>query len=155
KVGTLTMGIQYQNISDYPVFVRNIGSSIGLNPPPVYYYRVNYSDIYRFKAYAAVSHEIVAHRFWLHAKVYVQRPRIKNSGQIPYEEKMGLQTGFSLRPFSKLTIAAWANYTGPRQALNEELNGFLLLGGQVDVKITQNIGAYIKLKNILNQKYQV
>ncbi|HEX6982960.1 MAG TPA: hypothetical protein VF181_09385 [Balneolaceae bacterium] len=155
KVGALTMGVQYQSINDYPIFIRNTGFTIGLNPPPVYYYETNYADVYKIRAYAGFSHEIIAHRFWLHGKVYVQKPQIKNNGQIPYEEEFGVQSGFSLRPIDKLTIEAWANYVGPRQAFNEELGGFLLLGGQLDVQITQHIGAYVKLKNILNQEYQV
>jgi hypothetical protein len=156
-VGALTMGVQYQNISDYPVFVPELVlvSSTSSMESGILYYQTNYADVYKIRAYAGISHEIVAHRFWLHAKVYAQRPRIKNNGQIPYEEEFGVQSGFSLRPFDQLVIEAWANYVGPRQALNEELGGFLLLGGQLDIRITQNIGAYIKLKNILSQEYQV
>lgn len=155
KVGTLTMGIQYENITDYPVFIRDTFSTpIGV-PQPLFY-TTDYTDIYTLKAYAGATHELIAHRFWLNARVYIQSPQIQGGGQIPFEEELGVQSGFSLRPLEKLTIEAWANYIGPREtSLNDDLNGALLIGGQVDVRITDHFGAYLKLKNLLNQDYQV
>jgi hypothetical protein len=153
--GTLNFGVQYENITDYPVFVRQTmtivgGTSLG-------YYEADYTDVRRARAYASVSHQIIPERFWLNGKVYVQSPQIQDGGRIPYEEKLGINSSLSIRPVDMLTFEGWVDYTGPRRTLrtDEELNGFLLLGGQLDVEITDRFGAYIKLVNLLSQEYEI
>ena len=156
EIGALTMGVEYENISDYPVFTRDVGSSpIGI--PQQYFYTTSYQDIYRIKAYAGVSHQIIANRFWLQGKAYVQSPQIENGGRIPYEERLGVQSTIGVRPIDQITLKAWADYTGSRESSlsGQDLNGYILLGGRLDVYLTDKIGAYVKLKNLLNQDYQV
>lgn len=156
SVGTLNFGIQYANYSNYPTFMREQSNATPGGPNATFYH-ANYADAYKARAYASIAHQFVPEKFWLNAKLYVQSPKIKNGGRIPYEEKVGAHSSIGIRPFDKLTLEAWADYVGPRKTFqtNEKLNGFLLLGGKVDVNITDRFGAYIKLINLLNQDYQV
>ncbi|MGD8748154.1 MAG: hypothetical protein PVI44_06775 [Balneolaceae bacterium] len=153
STGTLNFGIQYADYTNYPIFMRTQG---GIAAGELFY-RVDYADAYQARAYASVAHQIIPEQFWVNGKAYVQTPRIKNGGRIPYEEKVGAHSSIGIRPFNKLTLEAWADYVGSRKTFqaNEKLKGFLLLGGQLDLEITDNFGAYIKLVNLLNQNYEV
>lgn len=146
NMGTLNLGVQYEDISDYPFFVKSPN-----------FYETIYDDIYRTQAYVSVVHQIVPDRLWLNGKFYLQSPQIKGGEQIPYEEEIGVNSSIYIRPFEKLTFEAWADYVGSRRTFqtNEKLNGFLLLGGQLDIQITERFGAYAKLVNLLNQEYEV
>jgi len=154
SVGTLNFGVQYEDYSNYPVYMR---TSAGGPTPDYLFYQVNYMDAYKARAYASVAHQIIPEKFWLNAKVYIQSPHIKNGGRIPYEEKVGAHSSLGVRPFDKLSIEAWADYVGSRKTFQtrQKLNGFLLLGGKVDFDISDHFGAYVKLVNLLNQDYQV
>ncbi len=157
--GVLNLGFQYANISDYPMFGREQMSAVVGAPqaPRNLFYEVNYADVYKVRAYASVTQQIVSDHFQVNAKVYLQSPQVKNGGRIPFEEKIGVNSGITIRPFDKFTFEAWADYVGSRKTFrtNDTLDGFLQLGGQADVQITDRFGAYIKLVNLLNQDYQV
>lgn len=153
--GVLNLGVQYENISDYPIFQREAG---GISAGSTYlFYETNYRNINRAKAYVSVAHEIITDRFWVNGKLYMQSPKIKDGERIPFEEKIGVNSSVTVRPFDKLTFEAWADYVGSRRTLqtNQKLDGFLMLGSQIDFQITKRFGAYAKLVNILNQNYQV
>ena len=154
--GVLNLGVQYENIADYPIFIREQLSIVGGGSGSLFY-ETNYADVYKARAYASVTHQIIANRFQVNARVYMQSPQIKNGGRIPFEEKVGVNSGITVRPFDELTFEAWADYVGSRKTFqtNETLDGFLLLGGQADVQITERFGAYIKLVNLLSQDYEV
>ncbi len=154
-LGTLTLGVQYENITDYPIFKRQAmtivgGTSLG-------FYETEYADVSKAQAYASVSHQLIPERFWLNGKVYIQSPNVQDGGRIPYEEKLGINSSLSIRPIDMITFEGWVDYTGPRvtSTTDEELGGYLLLGGQVDVEITERFGAYVKLVNLLSQEYEV
>ena len=155
-LGKANIGFTYENISDQPIFVResqtpNIGSA---NP---LFYETRYADIYRVKAYASVTQQVITDKFRVNAKVYLQSPQVQDGGRIPFEEKVGATAGLTIRPFDVVTFEAWTDYVGSRQTgqTNETLDGFFLLGGQADVQITERFGAYLKGVNLLNQDYQV
>lgn len=152
-VGALNLGVQYENISDYPIFRRETS---GITGTPAFYEAI-YRDAYKIRAYASVTHQVVPERFWLNGKIYLQSPQVQNGGRIPYEEKVGVNSSLHVRPTDKLTIEGWADYVGSRSTLqaNSELGGFLLVGSKVDFQITDRFGAYLKLVNLLNQEYEV
>lgn len=153
-MGTLNFGVQYEDFSKYPIYKRE---EVPVQNSELRYYEVNYVDAHRAGAYASVSHQIIPERFWMNAKVYVQSPQINDGGRIPYEEKVGVNSGITVRPIDRLTFEAWADYIGSRKTFqtNESLDGFLLLGGRVDLRITKRFGAYAKFVNLLNQDYEV
>lgn len=153
ELGSLHLGVRYENISDYPIFMRGSG---GVLATPGFY-EVTYRDAYKVRAYASVTHQMIPEKFWLTGKVYLQSPQIENGPRIPFEEKVGANAGLHLRIMDKLTVEGWADYMGSRTTFqsNNELGGFLLLGGQADYQITDNIGVYLKLVNLLNQEYEI
>lgn len=157
-LGELRFGLQYEDISDYPIFSRVYNGRIDAEGNPIYeYYETRYADVYRVSAFASVVHQIIPEKFSVNGKLYLRTPEIKDEGRIPFEEKIGVTSGLTVRPFDGLSLNAWADYVGPRRTYqaDEELDGFLLLGGKVDVQITERFGAYIKLVNLLSQDYEV
>ncbi|SMO36939.1 hypothetical protein [Fodinibius sediminis] len=152
EVGSLSGGIRYEDISNQPVFERNALSS---QPDELLFYRVRYADATRVRIYAGASHQVVPEKFWLHGKAYAQLPELKDGGRVPFSEKLGLNSGFGLRLFDRATIEGWADYRGLRKNdQGQNLNDYLLLGGQLDLLITDNIGVYAKVVNLLDQEYQ-
>lgn len=150
-LGSVNFGMQYENISDYPVFARSqAGGGYG-------FYEAIYRDVYKIRAYLGATHQLVPEKFWINGKVYFQSPKMQDGSRLPYEEKVGVNFGAHLRPLDKLSVEAWADYVGSRTTFrtNEELGGFLLVGGKVDYQITDRFGAYLKLVNLLNQEYEV
>jgi hypothetical protein len=121
------------------------------------FYEINYADTYNLQAYASVVQQIIPDKFLFNAKVYLQSPQIQNGGRIPFEEEFGVNSGLTVRAWDRVTLEAWADYVGSRRTFqtNEKLNGFMLLGGQLDVQFTERFGAYVKLVNLLSQDYEV
>lgn len=120
------------------------------------YFTVNYMDANKIKGSAGVSHQLVPETFWISAEAYVQKPKLDDGSDIPYEEQWGLNSGFSLKPMDRLRIEGWADYVSERKTISsEDLGGFLLLGSQVDIQITDKIGVYAKLLNLLSQEYEI
>jgi hypothetical protein len=155
-LGTLNLGIAYENITDYPVYIRETQSG-NVGASTLAFYEATYLDIYRAKAYASVTQQVISDRFRVNAKVYLQSPQVQDGGRIPFEEKVGVNAGVTVRPFDILTFEAWADYVGSRQSgqTNQTLDGFFMLGSRADVQITDRFGAYLKGVNLLNQDYQV
>ncbi len=151
-IGEINFGVKYDNTADYPLMVRSVNSA-----SENLFYEVNYADVNIIKAFANATHQVVPERFWLNGEVYVQSPKLQGGGDMPFEEKFGGSAGFSARPLSQITVEAWADYVGPRQTLatSTELDGYFLLGSQLDIQITKRFGAYAKLVNLLSQEYQV
>ena len=156
NTGQLNLGVHYANISDYPVYARNTTAS---SPATVYnsFYGINYADVYRLRMYGSVTHRLASDWLRVNSKVYVQAPNIVDGSRIPYEEQFGVNAGVTVQPFDRLTFETWADYVGSRKTAtaNTTLDAFLLLGGQLDLRITDRIGVYAKTVNALNQNYQV
>ncbi len=151
-VGTLTGGIRYEDIENYPIFERETNA---LAPGQPLFYKVRYDDVAKAQVFASLSHQVVPEKFWLNGKVYAQAPDVKDGGRIPFTEKLGGTSGFSLRLFDRATIQGWADYIGPRRnGRGDTLEEYILLGGQFDLSITDNIGIYAKAVNLLDQEYQ-
>ncbi|MFH5832341.1 hypothetical protein ACG2F4_01680 [Halalkalibaculum sp. DA3122] len=120
------------------------------------YYRINYMDANKVTGEVGATHQLVPEKFWIDARVYVQQPKLSNGNDIPFEESWGVNSGASAKFFEKLRIEAWADYVSERTALSgTTLGGFFMLGGQVDIQITDRIGVYAKMKNLLSQEYEI
>ena len=153
--GEFSFGFQYENMSDYPIYLRSNNGLPG--NPPYEFYEMQYRDAYKVSAYAGVAHQIIANKLQVNGKFYLRSPKLEGGGRIPFEEKVGVNSGLTVQPFDGITFEAWADYVGSRRTFqtNEKLDSFILLGGQADVQITERFGAYVKLVNILNQDYEV
>lgn len=158
RQGTFNFGFQYEDISDFPIFMRaDNGQTDDQGNPLFEFYEVNYHDAYRVSAYASVVHQIIPQKFSVNGKLYLQSPKLDGGDRIPFEEKVGITSGLTVQPVDRITFEAWADYIGSRRTFqtNKKLDGFLLLGGKADVQVTERFGAYIKLVNLLDQDYEV
>lgn len=156
--GEFSFGFQYEDMSDYPIYLRSDNGQIDGSGNPLYeFYEMQYRDAYRVSAYAGVVHQIISEKLRINGKVYLRSPKLKNDGRIPFEEKIGVNSGLMIQPFDGVSFEAWADYVGSRRTYqtNEKLDSFILFGAQVDVQITERIGVYAKLVNILDQNYEV
>jgi hypothetical protein len=156
--GEFSFGFQYEDMSDYPIYLRSDnGQTDGSGNPLYEFYEMQYRDAYKVSAYAGVAHQIIPERLQVNGKVYLRSPKLDGGGRIPFEEKIGVNSGLTVQPFDGISFEAWADYVGSRRTYqtNEKLDSFILLGGQADVQITERIGVYVKLVNILNQDYEV
>ncbi|WP_148898867.1 hypothetical protein [Fodinibius salinus] len=154
KLGSLDVGIRYENTSNDPVYARdrnNLGTSV------LDFYGIAYLDTYTIGAYANATHQLVPERLWFDAKIYWQSPKVQGGGRTPYEEKVGISSTFRARFFDRLTIELWGDYIGSRETFrtNSTLSGYVITGSRAEMNITKNVGAYVKFVNILNQDYQV
>lgn len=156
--GEVNFGLQYENMSEYPIFLRSDnGQTDGSGTRLYEFYELQHRDVYKVSAYASVVHQIIPEKLQVNGKVYLRSPKLKGGGRIPFEEKIGVNSGINAQPFDGISIEAWADYVGSRRTFqtNEKLDGFILLGGQVDVQITKRFGAYLKLVNVLDQDYEI
>lgn len=148
-------GVTYTNAQDYAYFLaETISNGTGEQLDT---YSINYDNATNFKLFAGITHQLLPEKFWVSSQFYLQNPELNGGQQIPFEETWGVNASMSFRPIDRITIGGWADYMGERETgLNDEtLSGFLLLGANLDVKVTDNIGAYIKGVNLLDEEYQV
>ncbi|WP_372634186.1 hypothetical protein [Fodinibius sp.] len=152
EVGSLSGGILFEDISHHPIFERN---AVATNPDQLLFYKVRYADATNIRLYAAATHQVVPEKFWLSGEAYAQLPELRDGGRIPYSEKLGLNSGFGLKLFDGMTIEGWADYRGIRENdQGQDMEDYLLVGGQLDLSITDKIGIYGKVVNLLDQQYQ-
>jgi hypothetical protein len=86
--------------------------------------------------------------------IYIQSSTDRNGDRIAFRENVGVSAGGIYRFNERLRVHLWADYTGSRKVEpGRSENGFLLLGTKVDVWASRDIGAYIKITNMLNQSY--
>ena len=151
-------GVTYSNTQDYRYFVP--GSEVTLPGQAALdanSYRVAYRNATNFKLFAGITHQLLPERFWVSGQAYIQNPELNNGDKIPFEENWGVNASLSFKPVDPVTIKGWANFTGERETGIDDgtLDEFLLIGGQLDIEIVENFGAYLKLVNITDQSYQV
>lgn len=152
EVGSLRGGIRYEDISNHPIFERNTLTS---NPDQLLFYKVRYADASRVRVFAGATHQVVPEKFWLSGEAYAQLPELENGDLIPFTEKLGMNAGFGLKLFDRATIEGWTDMRAIREnELGEDLSDYLLLGGQLDIAITDDIGIYGKVVNLLDHEYQ-
>jgi hypothetical protein len=149
-------GVTYTNAQNYAFFLPEtqrvpIGERLDT-------YTVNYQNATNFKLFAGITHQLLPERFWISGQAYLQNPELDGGDDIPFEENFGVNASMSLRPIDRITIEGWADYVGERNTNitnNNTVGDFFLVGGQLDVEVTNNFGAYLKLVNILGQEYEV
>lgn len=155
---TVEGGISYMNADNYPYYFRNEVAVTGSQTIGDPFYELRYMDARKLKLFAGITHQLVPEKFWISGQIYAQNTRLDNGNRIPYTENWGLNSSMSLQVFDQLQIEAWADYVGSRRASRPEtdsLDGFLLVGGQMDIEITSRVGAYVELTNLLSQEYEV
>ena len=149
-------GVTYTNAQDYAYFKPNAYTD-DFGNPELNFYQVNYQNATNFRLFAGITHQLLPEKFWVSGQFYLQNPELDGGDKIPFEENWGINASMSFRPIDRITIGGWADYVGERETgLNDNtLDGFLLVGAQLDVEVTDNIGAYVKGVNLLDNEYQV
>jgi hypothetical protein len=147
-------GVKYTNTKDHAYFLPLEDDQAGGRLDA---YTVNYQNATNVKLFAGITHQLLPERFWVSGTFHIQNPELDDGNEIPFQENWGVNAGFTLRPIDRITIEGWADYVGEREtgADNNTVDGFFLIGSQLDVEITDNFGGYFKLVNMLGQEYEV
>lgn len=147
-------GLNYEIIKNYAWYDRITDTVVGTDYQ--LFYTVNYNKANIFELYGGITQQFLPEKFWFDVRTYV-RAHSLNGNNIPYEERLGLQGALSFVPINSLTLTAWAEYTGPREApaSNRELDGFVLINSGAEYQINSSLGVYLKMLNMLGQKYEL
>ena len=148
-------GLSYEIVKNYAWYDRNSETRIGTEYQT--FYGLNYGKANIFELYAGITQQLKPEKFWFDAKAYVRTPTLEGGGDIPFEERIGVNGSLVFVPIQKLKVSSWAEYTGPRQApaSGRELDGFILLNAGAEYQINAHFGVYVKVLNMLGQKYEL
>lgn len=149
-------GVTYTNAQDYGYFTQqSITNQFGERLDT---YAIGYENATNFRLFGGITHQLVPEKFWVSGQLYLQNPELEGGDKIPFEENWGINASMSFRPIDRITIGGWADYVGQREtSVNNRntIDGFLLVGAQLDVNVTDNIGAYVKGVNLLDHEYEI
>ncbi len=148
-------GISYELTKDYAYYQRSRPSGGLINS--FEFYEVQFGKANVFELFGGITQQLVPEKFWFDGRFYARRPKLANAGDIPFEERLGVNGSFSYKPITKLKITSWAEYVGKRTApsATEDLGAFLLLNGGAEYQINNRFGVYVKVLNILGQNYEI
>jgi len=103
--------------------------------------------------------EIISDKVWFDGFVYAQRPELKSGSDIPFEERLGAEAVFSIKPVDQFTVSSWMQYIGEREdgssPNTQTVDGYILVNAGADYKFNEKFGVYLKVLNILGQNYEV
>lgn len=148
-------GISYELTKDYAYYQRT--SQNGGIVQTFGFYEVNFGKATVFEFFGGITQQLVPETFWFDARFYARRPKLTNAGDIPFEERLGVNGSFSYKPISMLKVTSWAEYIDKREApsATDDLKAFLLLNVGAEYQINNRFGVYVKVLNILGQKYEI
>lgn len=148
-------GLSYEIVKDYAYYDRVTQSRIGATYEN--FYEVKFETANFFEFYGGITQQLSPEKFWFDARVYARRPSLDSGGDVPFEERLGAYGSVSYQPQKAFTISSWAEFTGKRQAVvsNRSLDAFILLNARASYAFSKNFGAYVKVLNILGQKYEL
>ncbi len=148
--------ISFQAISNYGFYGRST-QTFGANTERTFY-ELNYANASKFRLELGVAQQFISDKLWFDGTIYAQRPELKNGNDIPFEERVGANASFHAKPTDKISFNTWAQFAGERSAFDpntEALSGFVLLNAGADYQINEKFGVYIKVLNILGEKYEI
>ena len=148
-------GLSYEIIKNYAFYDRITDTVVGTDYQT--FYGLNFDKANIFEIYGGITQQLNPNKFWFDTRVYVRSPKLDGGDDIPFEERLGITGSLSYLPMDKLKVTSWASYTGPRQApaSNRELDGFVLLNAGAEYQFTSQLGGYVKVLNMLGQKYEL
>ncbi|MEX0685418.1 MAG: TonB-dependent receptor [Balneolales bacterium] len=124
-------------------------------------YSIHYDDDTDiFEATLGVNYDLIPQKITLTSDVILINSSTSENEPVPFLEKFRTSTSLYSNPISNLYLRAWTEYIGSRPVNfdddnMESLDGYFLLGVQIDYKINNTFGAYIKGLNLLDQNYEV
>ncbi len=88
-------------------------------------------------------------------EIRLRNPRLTSNQDIPYEEKMKIEGSLSYSITPKLLLGASMMMVGPRTTIgSQQVDGFILIHSRMRYSFNENLGAYIRLNNLLSQRYE-
>lgn len=151
----LTGGIAYENIYNHLYFTQNSNSVAGTGFSEQYY-SPTFSDANFMRVYGSFSQDLRPDRLWIRADGHWQRPRLTGGDKIPFTETFALKGTASFRPVGQLLVEGWAEYAGNREdSFGESLSSYIVLGSRFEVAVSERLGVYGKLLNILDEQYEL
>ncbi|HAH51985.1 MAG TPA: hypothetical protein DCL80_12320 [Balneola sp.] len=149
--------VSYKAIDNYSYYSR-ASRAFGANTEQTFY-TINYSDASKFKMELGVTQQIISDKVWFDGFVYAQRPELKSGSDIPFEERLGAEAVFSIKPVDQFKVSSWMQYIGEREdgssPNTQTVDGYILVNAGADYKFNEKFGVYLKVLNILGQNYEV
>lgn len=104
---------------------------------------------------ASVWFDLIPNKFHLYGGLYAQFHSNGEGEKLPFYENFGASAGGTYKFTEKTNFHAWADFTGPRPTRPDlpNANGYILAGAKVDIWLSRDIGAYLKVTNLFNQSY--
>jgi hypothetical protein len=148
-------GASYHNVKNYLFYTRNSNPVPGTNLVEGYY-RPNFDRANIFRVYGAFSQDLTPNVLWIRADGYWQIPRISGNQKIPFVENYAIKGSVSYRPFGQVILEGWTEYIGGREdSFGDNLSSFILLGSRFEISLTENLGVYGKLINLMSEEYEL
>lgn len=146
-------GFKVQSGINYTRYNRHSVFSIVPNTAELLTYRY-IDDANVFKWDISTWYDVIPEKLHAFGGVYVQTNTDDDGNRIAFRENIGASAGGVLRYTDRTRFHLWADYTGSRKiAPGRSENGYFLLNAKVDVWASRDIGAYVKITNLLNQSY--
>jgi hypothetical protein len=104
---------------------------------------------------ASVWYDLLPSVFSAYAGIYAQWHGDKNGDEIPFRENIGLSAGGTYAFTPRARVHIWSDFTGSRKVGpgRDDVGGYVLLNAKFDFFASKEIGAYIKVTNIMDQRY--
>ena len=88
-------------------------------------------------------------------EISLRSPRLTSKKDIPFEEKFRIEGSVHYSMSPKLQIGASTMIIGPRTTIgSQQLDGFILVHSNLRYSFNEHLGAYIRLNNLLSQRYE-
>ncbi len=104
---------------------------------------------------AGVWYDLMPDKFTLYTNIYAQWHGDSNGDEIPFRENIGASAGGTYTVSPRTRTQIWIDYTGRRKVAQgrDESKGYILLNAKFDFWASKEIGAYIKVTNLMDQRY--
>lgn len=114
---------------------------------------LNGANIIRWDA--AVWYDLMPDKFTFYTNIYAQWHGDEDGNEIPFRENFGASAGGTYTVSPRTRAQLWVDYTGGRKVADgrDDVNGYILLNAKFDFWASKEIGAYIKVTNLMDQRY--
>ena len=150
----VTDGFKVQSSFSYNRLTRHAAYAVLPGTDLMTYGYVSDANILRWDI--STWYDLMPDKLTAWAGLYVQNHFLDGGDEIAFRENVGISAGGSYRLTDRSRVRLWADYVGPRTvdvAFDRSVDGFFLLGASFDFWASNDIGAFVKLNNILNQSY--
>jgi hypothetical protein len=148
-------GVSFQDVKKYLYYTRE-KSPGEIESIEAGYYNARFQNATILKVYGGFSQDLKPEVIWVSADAHWQIPDLASGDRIPFTETLFLDGMLHFRPAKSILIEGWAEFfAGRKSSTGENLESFLLLGGGFEVSLTERIGIYGKLNNLLDEQYEL